>query len=241
MSRTATTQPAKALLDEFDAYGRVFQENRRYRIREIILLVLVLLSGFAMVILALQPPVVVLKDSASYEPPVLAAIGTAPPIRDVDAKSFFIYSLRKRFGWESMTLMRDWDELHTLMTEQMRTAFASYANELVEAPEDPAAVAPGGSNKVPRVHLWVEQMVRNEVTISRDDVECRKGEPVAGVEQWYCRAFGSIETTPLTVPLAEAVAVRRKVEFRGRFQPAPYSLTRLWGLGIAYLDALEDS
>lgn len=238
----ATTASALARLpDEFDAYARVFKENGRYRLRECIYLALLVLFALALVIVSMQPPVVIVKDSTTSAPPVVVSTGVAPPIRELDAANFFLYVLRKRYGWESPTVVRDFEELHSLMTEEMRTAFVTYVNQPVPAtprPSDPPAS--GDAPKLARVADWVRALVRNDVILPRDKIECRAGEAVAGVEQWYCRGFGVIETTPLAGGLAEATTVRRRVEFRARFQPAPYSATRLWGLGVAYVDALNE-
>jgi hypothetical protein len=228
------------VIDEFDAYTRVFREVRVWRWTSAGLAVVALFLVGLVVIQALQPPVVIVKDRTSTDPPTLAHPGDKPAVTATDAENFFLYVLRRRYGWESPTVMRDLDELHPLMTKEMGAAFAAFVNEPVAAPS--ARGQPADPEKrVPRVLSWMQTLVHNQVVLDRSAVDCRKGEPVNGVEQWYCRAFGVIETSLLGKPLGEAAAKRQRVEFRARFQPLPYDKrgVRLWGLGIAYLDTLD--
>jgi hypothetical protein len=181
---------------------------------------------------ALQPPTVIVKDNADpVAKPVVLRPGDAPEIRAVDVESFFLYTLRLRYGWQSPTVLRDGEELYHMMTQEMASAYDAFLEQMV--PNKNAG--PGGDREVPRVKSWIQAMVRNEVSLDRAKVDCREGEQ----EQWYCRGFGAIETYPLVGKLPEGSAVRQKVEFRGRFQKAPYSSHRLWGLGVAYVDAVN--
>lgn len=225
------------LVDEWDAYSRVFRDVTLWRRVSFALVGAVVLLLGVVVIQAMQPPVVIVKDRARAERPEIVTAGDIPSLTVEDAESFFLYTMRRRFGWESATIMRDWEELYGLMTSEMRTAFNAWANE----PVDPATPSPsrGDTKKEPRLLSYMGARVHNELSLHRDNVECRKGEAVHGIDQWYCRALGAIETMPMGVEVREAARVTKDVEFRARFQPAPYDKygERLWGLGIAYLDA----
>lgn len=228
--------------DEFDAYTRVFREVRFWRWVSLGASVLNLVLIFVILIQALQPPVVIVKDRSSSEAPSVIRSAEQPPVEVADAENFFIYVLRRRYGWESPTIMRDFEELHMLMTKEMGSAFAAYVNERIDPGTDKTgSTTTDPVTKMPRVFSWMKAMVRNSVSLDRADIECRKGEPVNGVDQWFCRGFGAIETMPMIKSMPEVAAERRRVEFRARFQPAPYdkSGVRIWGLGIAYLDALN--
>ncbi len=218
------------LIDEFDAYTQVFRDAARWRRIALALGILVLALLFLVVVQAFRPPVVIVKDRTSSEKPDIIAGGAPPELATVDAENFFLYSLRRRYGWESLTLLRDFNELYELMTREMGAAFSTYVNEKVK-------VGANGQEK-PRVLTWVESGIRNSVSLDRKSIECRKGEAVKGVDQWFCRGFGYIETQPMDGPAPEAAQIRKRVEFRSRFQPAPYDNRRVFGFVIAYLDAL---
>ena len=91
------------LLDEYDAYGRVFAENTRYRRREMffywpIILVFVVLF----VIAALRPPMVIVKDRAiPPKAPALIRPGDKPPVTAEDVRAYLYYLILRRWGWSS--------------------------------------------------------------------------------------------------------------------------------------------
>lgn len=219
------------LVDEFDAYTQVFRDAARWRWIALGLGVVALLLLFLLVVKSFQPPVVIVKDQTSSERPDVIVGGPTPALTPTDAENFFLYALRRRYGWESLTLLRDFNEIYELMTREMGTAFSAYVNEKVK-PQ-------GSTQEKPRVLTWVESGVRNSVALDRKNIECRKGEAVKGVDQWFCRGFGYIETQPMEGPVPEAAQIRKRVEFRARLQPAPYDNRRVFGFVLAYLDALD--
>jgi hypothetical protein len=219
------------LVDEFDAYDKVFRDVKLWRAIALAMGVLALVMMLLVVAKSFQPPVVIVKDRTTSEKPDVVKGGLPPELTAIDAENFFIYALRLRYGWESLTILRDFNEIHDLMTTELGTAFAAYVNQRVKVGKD-------GPEK-PRVFTWMDSRVHNSVSLDRKAIVCDKGEPVKGVPQWYCRGFGFIEMQPLEGNLPETAQVRVRQEFRARFQPAPYDEHNVFGFVIAYLDAVD--
>ena len=228
-------KPPPALVDEFDAYGRVFKEIARYRRREWFFGGLVVIFAASFLISALQPPVVIVKDNTVHPPeaPKILRPGDAPPIRAVDVEKFFHYAVRRRWGWSSLTAMRDLDEVDTLLTPKMSAAFRAYVNAKV-TPE-PTATNPN-PKPIFRVNKWIAARIDNRVSLPLDAVECIE-KPEEG---WFCQGFGRIETVPMAISGLEQIGEVRKVEFRAKIHPIRYSedLTP-WGMVFSYLDAVN--
>lgn len=227
-----------ASLGEFDIAASLAKELRRARWREGILLGLLVLVLFFCVVLALRPPYVIDRDRPVGEQPQAIIPGEPPAIDEHDVAKFFIFTQRLRYGWDSATIVRDFEHLQMLMTKTMRKSFLAYVNGVPEdAKSAQEAGLLSGETHATRVQSWITEKVVNQISLTLADVDCRKGQ----YDQWYCRARGFIETTPLLLPVGEAVIQRRAVEFRARYKEAPYFKddVRIWGLGIAYLDAVN--
>ncbi|MFH1810566.1 MAG: hypothetical protein ABIJ09_17625 [Pseudomonadota bacterium] len=233
MKAAPPSNPGSKLVDEFDAYSRVFRENSRYRRREFFYLATILVCLVIAGVAAMQPPVVIMKDATRpAEPPQLLTPGNAPEIRNIDAEAFFTYVVRRRYGWDSATVLRDLEEINLLMTPPMKAAFQGYVNGREPSDDDTVTATEHPS----RVATWMKAMVKNTVALPRDDLECRHDE-VEGV--WYCHGFGWIDTFPMFAQLGQGLSERRRVEFRSKLLPFQYTEQKPWGMVIAYLDALD--
>ena len=58
-----TIKTPKTLISEFDAYSEIFLEVKRYRLRQWIYLALMVAFAFGLLVAAMQPPVVIVKDN----------------------------------------------------------------------------------------------------------------------------------------------------------------------------------
>lgn len=224
-----------ASLPEFDIAAMMAAQLRRQRWREAGMVGLLLFMLLLYCVMALRPPYVIDRDRAVGKPPQIVVPGKPPPIEAHDAAKFFVFVQRLRYGWDSATVVRDFEHLQALMTKNMRTAFLKYVN----SPPEPAdSQSPAvDERRLSRVQGWIAERVVNQLSLSIADVDCRQSSD----GEWLCRADGFIETLPLAVPTAQVVAVRRRVEFRAKFKEAPYfkDEVRIWGLGISYVDALN--
>lgn len=232
----AQGQAPQKLLDEFEAYDVVFLENKRHRRREKLYVGAVLLFACGFLLAGMKPPVVIVKDNLP-EPaaPRILAQGEQPEVRQVDAESFFLYAVKRRWGWDSATVMRDLEEVNLMLTPQMRTAFQAHVNGVVEQEQEQGGIA---RTPVQRVTQWMQATVRNNVKLGRDRIQCKKGD---AEETWYCHGTGYIETSPLFEEMEQALTERRKVEFRAKIYPFRYTQATPWGMIIGYLDAVDMS
>lgn len=228
------TETDKKLVDEFDAYAQVFQEIRKYRRREIYLVVFAAFCAVGFLLRSMMPPVVIVKDNINPENGVkVMRPGNIPDIRKVDAESMFIFAVQRRWGWHSTSLMKDMVELRDMLTPDMRTAFLSYVNgyELTEEEANQKGV-----KRQRRVETWMTSQVRNSIVLPRESIECKASEEE---QAWYCRGVGKIETAPMFGEANLAEAVSKKVEFRGKIHPFKYTAATPWGMIISYLDAVN--
>ena len=222
-----------ALVDEFDAYGRVFQEVARYRRREWFFGGLVVMFALLFLVSALQPPTVIVKDNIHPpEAPEILRPGNTPELRAVDVRTFFHYAVRRRWGWSSLSAMHDLEEVNALLTPEMSAAFRGYVNAKI-TPE-PTAINPN-PKPIFRVNKWIAAKVDNRVSLPIDAVECLE-KPEEG---WFCQGFGNIETVPMAISGLKQIGEVRKVEFRAKIHPIRYSDITPWGMVISYLDAVN--
>jgi len=224
------------VVDNFDAYGQIFIENRRYRIREIISLIIVALFAFGFFVKAMQPPIVIVKDNINPENGAkVIAPGNAPEIREQDAKSMFFYAVKKRWGWTSSTVFTDLVEVRDMLTPTMRKAFLAFVNgyDMTKAEADEKKV-----KREMRVIQWINAKVKNDINLPFEAIDCQ---PSKEEGAWYCRGMGSIETYPLFGEMNQGLSTTTKVEFRGKLHPFKYSQETPFGMIISYLDAVNQN
>ncbi len=178
------------LADPFESQHQVYRDKARWQIACAVQAVMLALLAMAVVLLALRPPTVIIKDRVQGDAPVLSVGAVEPPITQADARVFFVNMLKLRVGWDSLTVSRDMQTYLGQCYRDQRMAEAMHMQELVPVGEQ-------GTEKQPRLTAWATALITNTLVLPEqfDDVQCTKKDGI-----WHCSVQGSIVTQNLAPP-----------------------------------------
>jgi hypothetical protein len=170
------------------------------------------LSGLlaaGLVLTALRPPTVIVKERASAEPVLVSTSAPPPEITVADARNFFINMIRLRYGWTSLTVQRDLED---------------YLKQCADDDE-----------KIPRLQSWIRGGVANHLALPQtlDQVDCKTADGV-----WHCKMQASLIMEHL-IPTPGERPVSRAVTFVATLLPVPHSPTTAYGLVVGAMREFE--
>jgi hypothetical protein len=182
------------LADPFEAQHRVYQDKARWQLVCAGLGVLSAVLAVCVVLLALRPPTVIIKDRLQGQAPELRVGEVTPAITQADARIFFLNMLKLRFGWDSLTVSRDMEVFLGQCYRDQRQVEMGHLRELVATSE--AADA----SKKPRLAAWAGASIANTLLLPEqlEDIKCEKKDGI-----WHCSLQGSIVTQSLSPPFKQ--------------------------------------
>ena len=177
--------------DPFEPYHAVFVDKKRLQwflagaMGLNTLLVLVLL------IVAMRPVHVIVKDRITGAQPVLRQTAVAPAITATDARIFFVNMLKLRFGWDSEHLDRDMRTYLGQCLKEQRTRELAYLRQ---------SVPHAGQGHVSRMQAWQAAQLHNTLVWPQevDDTVCSPGPQ--GL--WQCEITAQL-VTQKSLPTSE--------------------------------------
>ena len=214
--------------DPFEPYHAIHRSLRWWQWNSAALLVLTALSLGWGVLMASRPPVVIVKDRVHGEPATISLATHAPEVTIADARAFLVSMVRLRFGWDSLTVQRDMETFRRQCYRDHRVLEDEHLRDLVSVDAEHADA------KIPRLHWWVQQSVRNTLVLpdSLDAIDCIDKE-----DMFHCTMQASLVTQSLLTKQAEQPAVQRMI-FVGTFLRVPHRIETPYGLIVGALRAL---
>ena len=213
------------LADPFEVHRRVFIDKTRWQMVCAAQTLVILVMTVALVLLAVRPPAVIVKDRLHGEPAILKIAAEEPAIDEVDARIFFINMLKLRFSWDSLTVARDMRAYLDQCYRDQREVESIHLRELVEQQLG------GSDDKIPRLAFWAKARIANTLVLPEhiDDVKCLKKDTI-----WHCNVDGSIITQNLGVPFMQPPAAQKST-FVATLLEVPHTQGTPYGLIIGAL------
>lgn len=179
------------LADPFENQHRVYRDKTRWQLFCAGLGVLSITLAACVVLLALRPPTVIIKDRLQGQAPELSVGAVEPAITAADARIFFINMLKLRFGWDSLTVSRD---MQTFLGQCYRD---QRHVEMAHLSEPVSADVGGDAQKLPRLSRWAEASISNTLVLPEqlESIRCLKKDGI-----WHCHVQASVVTQSLTPP-----------------------------------------
>lgn len=223
----------KALHDPFEVHNYLQRANRRLQVINGVLAVAFLVVSLYSLWLFQRPPLVIVKDRISGEPPQVLTDVTDSPITVADARVFFINMLRLRYGWDSLTVARDLDEFDANCYTPQRNA--NYKQFRAQIPIDPKR--PQETRSL--IETYQADAVRNTVVMPEriERIGCKQDTGNAHV--WRCKLRSRIITESLLVDGGKAT---RNVPtlFSGTLvSPGVHTMAVPYGLRVAEMSAID--
>ena len=174
-----------------------------------------------------RPPIVITKDRLHGEPAVVSRGDSMPAVTEADARVFFLNMVQLRFGWDSLTVMRD-------MREFRKHCYKDHWAQEVKHFEDPIPSANEPHKTTPRLQWWVQQGVRNHLALPKtlEDIFCKEQDAM-----FHCKMDASVVTQSL-LPVVEEDPVVQRMAFVGTLFQVPHQIETPYGLLVGALREL---
>lgn len=215
-----TLDPRRA--DPFEAYHTVYRDKARLQWTVLGLVASQIILIFALVVVAMRPARVIIKDRIDGHLPQLSVTEAAPAVTQTDARWFFINMVRLRFGWDSLTVERDMRTYLGQCVAEQRALEMGHLQTL-QASDAPTKQPPRS-----RLQGWVVANIQNTLVLP-DDLEAVSCRAQNGL--WHCYMQASIVTQSLGYPNTVRAPPAR-VAFLATLLEVPHTTGTLSGLVV---------
>jgi hypothetical protein len=179
--------------DPFSSQQRVYRIN--WVLASLLGLQTVVMLGciYVIVVLAIRPPTVVVKDHVNGCAPKVIEASTQSEITAMDAKVFLIDMLKLRFEWNSATVTESMRAYKQHSMKEHRDAMTEFLQDTI--PVDPKYP----EVKLPRLGVWVQSRIRRTLVLpeTMDRIECTRASADELEDAWHCRTKAQMITSPL--------------------------------------------
>jgi hypothetical protein len=179
--------------DPFSSQQRVYRIN--WILASLLGVQTVVMLGciYVIVVVAVRPPTVVVKDHVNGCAPKVVEASTQQEITAMDAKVFLIDMLKLRFQWNSATVTES-------MRAYKRNSMESHSNAMSDYLQEPIPVDPKYPEvKLPRLGVWVQSRIRRTLVLpeTMDRIECTPTSADGLEDAWHCTTKAKMITSPL--------------------------------------------
>jgi hypothetical protein len=222
-----------AMRDPFEVHNYLQRANRRLQALVGILVVAFLVVTLYSLWLFQRPPLVIVKDRISGEPPQVLTDVPDSPITVADARVFFINMLRLRYGWDSLTVARDLDEFDANCYTPQR--IANNKQFRAQVPIDPKR--PKETRSL--IETYQADAVRNTVVMPEriERIGCKTDTDNPRV--WRCKLRSRIVTESLLVDGGKAIRTVPTLFSATLVSAGMHTMEIPYGLRVAEMSAID--
>ena len=215
--------------DPFSLYHAPLRAVRRWQLATLACAGAAALFALALTLVSLQPPTVIVYDTADVSRTRVVRRVATPQATPADARLFFAHMVALRYGWDSLSVKRDSERYLAACYKPERERTSAFLAETIEG-------APNGK-PVSRLVDFMRQGVAHAVQLPMDlgAIDCRERKER---RQWDCFVKAELVTTALLSDAAPGLApVVQPMQFVATMLEAPRSAATPYGLVMAAMHA----